>query len=70
MDEAKRVIILRLKTILLELYTSYLTAASRACQASLENLHAKYAVTSADIEKTRLEADEKLKLFLEELGYG
>lgn len=50
-------------------YESYLRADQRACLAVLENLHAKYAVTAADIEQRRNAATAKLKGFLGELGY-
>lgn len=68
-DEAKRVILDRLHRILIETYESYLRADQRACLATLENLHAKYAVTAKAIELKRDAAAAKLKTFLEELGY-
>ena len=69
-DEARRVIIERLHRILMQIYESYLRADQRACLAALENLHAKYAVTAADIEQQRDAAAAKLKGFLAELGYA
>ncbi len=68
-DEAKRVILDRLHRILIETYEGYLRADQRACLATLENLHAKYAVTAKAIELKRNDAAAKLKTFLEELGY-
>ena len=44
-------------------------ADQRACLAALENLHAKYAVTAAEIEQRRDAATARLKGFLGELGY-
>ena len=69
-DEARSVIIERLHRILVQTYGSYLRTDQRACLAALENLHAKYAVTAADIEQQRDAATTKLKGFLEELGYA
>ena len=69
-DEARRVIIERLHRILVQTYESYLRADQRACRAALESLHAKYAVTAADIEQQRDAAAAKLKGFLGELGYA
>ncbi len=68
-DEAKRVIIDRLHTLLVQTYESYLRADQRACLVVLENLYNKYAVTAEEIEKRRVTAAAKLKGFLEELGY-
>lgn len=68
-DEAKRVILDRLHRILIETYEGYLRADQRACLATLENQHAKYAVTAKAIEAKRDTAAAKLKMFLEELGY-
>lgn len=69
-DEARKVILDRLHRQLVQTYASYLRADQRACLAALENLHAKYAVTAADIERRRDAATAKLKRFLGELGYG
>lgn len=68
-DEAKRVILDRLHRQLVLTYEGYLRANQRALLSSLENIHAKYAVTAQDIETRRNAAAEKLKRFLEELGY-
>jgi type I restriction enzyme M protein len=68
-DDARRIIVDRLRRLLVQTYESYLRADQRACLAALENLHAKYAVTAEDIEKRRDGAAKKLKGFLRELGY-
>ena len=69
-DEARKVIVDRLHRLLVQTYESYLRADQRACLASLDSLHAKYAVTAADIEQRRNAATAKLKGFLGELGYA
>jgi type I restriction enzyme M protein len=69
-DEARRVIIDRLHRVLVETYQSYLREHQRACLAALENLHGKYAVTAADIQRRRDAAMAKLKWFMEDLGYA
>jgi type I restriction enzyme M protein len=68
-DEARRVIVDRLHRILVQTYEGYLRADQRACLAALENLHAKYAVTTKDMEAKRDAEAVKLKRFLMELGY-
>ena len=68
-DEARRVIVERLHRQLVLIYEAYLRADQRACLAALENLHAKYAVTAAQIEQRRDAATARLKGFLRELGY-
>lgn len=68
-DEARRVILDRLHRLLIETYAGYLRADQRACLATLENLHAKYAATAQPIESQRDAAAAKLKGFLKELGY-
>jgi type I restriction enzyme M protein len=68
-DEARRLIVSRMHILLVRTFESYLRADQRACVAALENLYDKYAVTAADIEKRRNEAEKKLKDFLRELGY-
>lgn len=68
-DEARRVILDRLHRILVQTYEGYLRADQRACLATLENLHAKYAVTAKAIEAKRDAEAAKLKTFLLELGY-
>ena len=67
--EARRVIVERLHRQLVLIYEAYLRADQRACLAALENLHAKYAVTAAEIEQRRDAATARLKGFLGELGY-
>ncbi len=69
-DEAREVILDRLHRLLVQTYESYLRADQRACLATLENLHAKYATTATDIEQRRNAATAKLTEFLRELGYG
>jgi len=68
-DEAKGVILERLHRLLVQTFEAYLRADQRACIATLENLHGKYAVTAKQIETKRDEAAAKLKGFLVELGY-
>ncbi|EAO4572756.1 restriction endonuclease subunit S [Salmonella enterica] len=68
-DEARVVIIARLKQLLLNTYNRYLRAEQRACITAIENLWNKYAVTAKEIEVARNKATEKLRFFLEELGY-
>jgi type I restriction enzyme M protein len=69
-DEARTVNMQRLHRQLIDTNPSYLRADQRACSAALENLHAKYAVTAAQIEARRDVATAKLKGFLAELGYA
>ena len=69
-DEARQVILTRLHRLLMETYRAYLRADQRACIAAIENLWDKYAVTVKEIETQRDSAAEKLKWFLEELGYA
>ena len=68
-DEARRVILDRLHRLLTQTYEGYLRADQRACQAALENLWSKYAVTAKAIEAKRDAEAAKLKAFLLELGY-
>ncbi|GGB52287.1 restriction endonuclease subunit S [Oceanisphaera marina] len=68
-DEARTVIIARLKALLSALYQSYLRTEQRACIKAVENLWAKYAVTAKQIEMERDTASQQLKAFLVELGY-
>lgn len=68
-DEARRVILERLHRLLVQTYEGYLRADQRACLATLENLHAKYAVTAKAIEAMRDAEAAKLNFFLTELGY-
>ncbi|MEQ1896077.1 MAG: class I SAM-dependent DNA methyltransferase [Vicinamibacterales bacterium] len=69
-DQARDVILRRLRASLTQTYKSYLNADRRACLAALENLHAKYAVTAHDIEQQRAAAVAQLDGFLRELGYA
>lgn len=69
-DEARTVIIDRLRTLLLNIYQVYLRVEQRACIRAVENLWAKYAVTARQIEAERDEASRELDGFLVELGYA
>ena len=62
-------IIERLRTLLLDIYSSYLRTEQRACIRAVENLWDKYAVTARQIEAERDEASRQLEAFLVELGY-
>lgn len=68
-DEARVVIVARLKQLLLNTYSRYLRAEQRACITAIENLWGKYAVTAKEIESARDKSTEELKVFLAELGY-
>lgn len=68
-DEARVVIISRLKQLLLNTYNRYLRAEQRACITAIENLWGKYAVTAKEIEVEREHASKQLQDFLAELGY-
>lgn len=68
-DEARVVIVARLKQLLLNTYNHYLRAEQRACIMAVENLWIKYAVTAKEIENARDKATAELKVFLAELGY-
>ena len=68
-DEARQVIVERLKTQLFDSYRLYLRADQRACIAAIENLWNKYAVTAKQIEAERDQAAAELQTFLRELGY-
>ncbi|HEB57365.1 MAG TPA: restriction endonuclease subunit S [Gammaproteobacteria bacterium] len=68
-DEARTVIIERLRQLLMNLYGAYLRADQRACIKAIENLWDKYAVTAKTIEAERDAASEQLQAFLVELGY-
>ncbi len=69
-NEARSIIVERLRRLLVETYESYLRADQRACLAALENLHEKYADTAEDIEKRRDMVAKKLKGLLGGLGYA
>lgn len=68
-DEARLVIVARLKQLLLNTYNRYLRAEQRACITAVENLWIKYAVTAKEIESVRDKVTAELKVFLAELGY-
>jgi type I restriction enzyme M protein len=68
-NEARTVIIARLRRVLMETYEAYLRADRRACVWAIANLWGKYAVTAKTIEAQRDAASAQLKAFLVELGY-
>lgn len=68
-DEARAVIIERLRQLLLDTYRAYLRADQRACIKAIENLWSKYAITAKTIEAERDEASRQLQAFLVVLGY-
>lgn len=68
-DEARVVIIERLRTVLMGTYQAYLRADLRACIKAIENLCNKYAMTAKEIAADRDTASLKLKELLKELGY-
>lgn len=68
-DEARTVIIERLRRQLMGIYQGYLRAEQRACVKAIENLWSKYAVTAREIEAERDKASQKLQEFLVELEY-
>ena len=68
-DEARTVIIERLRTLLLNIYRGYLRTEQRACIRAVENLWDKYAVAACQVEAARDEASRQLEEFLVELGY-
>lgn len=68
-DEARIVIIERLRQLLLNTYITYLRADQRSCIKVVENLWDKYAVTAKTIEHERDNAMVQLQAFLMELGY-
>jgi len=68
-DEARTVIMERLRQVLLDTYQAYLRADQRVCIKAIENLWSKYAVTARTIEDARDSASKQLKAFLVELGY-
>ncbi|MFM2346124.1 MAG: hypothetical protein RL654_877 [Pseudomonadota bacterium] len=68
-DQARQVIVARLRRLLLDSYRQYLRADQRACVAAIENLWRKYAVTARQIEAERDAAARELQAFLAELGY-
>ncbi len=68
-DEARTVIIERLRQLLMNTYLDYLRADQRACIKAIENLWGKYAVTARTIEGERDRASAQLQAYLVELGY-
>jgi type I restriction enzyme M protein len=68
-DEARTVIIERLRLVLLQTYDAYLRADQRACVKAIENLWGKYAISAKTIEAERDAASEQLQVFMVELGY-
>lgn len=68
-DEARTVIIERLRQRLMAIYQGYLRTEQRACIKAIENLWSKYAVTACQIESGRDQASRQLQAFLVELGY-
>lgn len=68
-DEARQVIVERLRKTLMYTFAAYVRADQRACVRALENLWSKYAVTAKSIEEARNKASSKLQEFLLELGY-
>ena len=68
-DEARTVIVERLRKLLMDTYRAYIRADQRACVKAIENLWGKYAVTAKVIEGDRDQAAEALKGSLVELGY-
>ena len=68
-DEARTVIIERLRLLLLQTFHAYLRADQRGCIKAIENLWSKYAVTARTIEAERDAASEQLQAFMVELGY-
>jgi type I restriction enzyme M protein len=63
-DQARTVIVERLRELLLETYRAYLRADQRACIKAVENLWDKYAVTAKEIEAERDAAPRQLAAFL------
>lgn len=68
-DEARTVIIERLRQVLMNTYQAYLRADQRACVKAIENLWSKYAITAKTIEAERDAAAKQLQAFMVELGY-
>ena len=68
-DEARSIIIERLRQLLMNTYQAYLRADQRACIKAIENLWGKYAVNAKAIEAERDSASAQLQVFMVELGY-
>lgn len=67
--EAKNLILARFKRLLTEQFDDYLRQYQRAFIAAVENLWAKYAVTTKQILAERDREAAQLNAFLKELGY-
>jgi type I restriction enzyme M protein len=68
-EDARKVIVERLRRTLVEAYEAYLAADRKACLDAIGNLYAKYAVTARDLA-VRLEATKaRLAGYLGTLGY-
>jgi type I restriction enzyme M protein len=68
-QEAKMLILARLKRTLSEWYDDYLRRYRRGLVAAVENLWNKYAVTANSILRERDQAAASLEKYLSELGY-
>ena len=68
-DEARQVILARLRRELMEVYEAYVRTEQRHCVRAVENLWAKYSITAKAIEAERDTAARELQEFLVELGY-
>ena len=68
--EAKKLILARFKRLLTEQFDGYLWQYQRAFIAAVENLWAKYAVTTKQILAERDRETSQLDAFLTELGYN
>lgn len=68
-DQAREVLLLRFRTLLVEAYGAYLDGDRRGCIAAIANLFDKYAVTLRAIEKARLDAAAELYGHLKALRY-
>jgi type I restriction enzyme M protein len=69
-DQAKTLILARLRKVLGEQFDGYLRQHQRALIAAVENLHGKYAVTAQTILEDRDREATALDSFLVELGYA
>ncbi|MCW5769290.1 MAG: N-6 DNA methylase [Phycisphaeraceae bacterium] len=69
-DQAKMLILARLRKVLGEQFDGYLRQHQRSLVAAVENLHDKYAVTAQFILEERDREAKKLDEFLVELGYA
>lgn len=68
-NEARVVIIERLKKLLMETYNRYLRVEQRTCIQAIENLWSKYALTTKHIEAERESSSQQLQCYMMELGY-